>query len=170
MTLPFALRTRIDFREPPRQKRAIRLPNVAGPIVTYWGVMGLLAYGVSSGALPLDEWFWPVEREPVVDSAPPAPPPARVTPFPEVPSSAASPELEATPSAPEETAPAAPAPLPQFDEDVPVARAPAGEPRRITLSLSYTPQANVARAPEPAAPAEPAPAPARSAVTERAPE
>lgn len=51
MTLPFALRSRIRLHDERPRPRALRLPSHALPIASYWAVMGLLTYGVSSGAL-----------------------------------------------------------------------------------------------------------------------
>lgn len=165
MTLPFALRTRIDFSEPPRRTRSWRAPKLAGPILAYWSSMGLLAYGVSSGALPLDEWFWPAPPAPAFEEAPePAPPPARVTPFPAEPATAPV-ALEAAPLARERTL----VPPPREDDvDVGAPRESVrNEPRRLRLSLSdpvptafEAPPPAVARAaPLPRSVSEPRPEP-----------
>jgi hypothetical protein len=164
MTLPFALRTRIDLREEPRRARAFRLPKLTGPIFAYWSAMGLLAYGVSSGALPLEEWIWPGPQEPVFEAPAAPPPPARVAPFEVEPANAApATELEDAPLAKEETPLPEPAPVAALSraEDAPAAtQAPATEPRRVTLSLNYTPPARLEEAP---ARLEPVPAHATAA-------
>lgn len=51
MTVHFALRSRIRLRDEPQRSRALRLPPLALPIASYWAIMGLLTYGVASGAL-----------------------------------------------------------------------------------------------------------------------
>ena len=51
MTLPFALRSRIRLRDEPERTRAVRVSPLALPVAAYWGIMGLLTYGVASGAL-----------------------------------------------------------------------------------------------------------------------
>jgi hypothetical protein len=51
MTVHFALRSRIRLRDAPPRSRDLRLPPLALPIASYWAIMGLLTYGVASGAL-----------------------------------------------------------------------------------------------------------------------
>lgn len=51
MALRFALRSRIQLREEPLRARGMSMPPLALPVVAYWAVMGVLIYGVSSGAL-----------------------------------------------------------------------------------------------------------------------
>jgi hypothetical protein len=51
MTVHFALRSRIRLRDEAPRSRTLRLPPLAVPIASYWAIMGLLTYGVASGAL-----------------------------------------------------------------------------------------------------------------------
>src|ERR1051325_2111752 len=51
MAVRFALRSRIVLREEPERTRAIRMPPFALPVASYWAIMGLLTYGIASGAL-----------------------------------------------------------------------------------------------------------------------
>jgi hypothetical protein len=49
--LPFALRSRLRLRDEPVRAQTYRLPGYAVPVGSYWVIMGLLTYGVASGAL-----------------------------------------------------------------------------------------------------------------------
>jgi hypothetical protein len=125
MSLPFALRSRISLDEPVRRAPRVRLPKVVGPILAYWSVMGVLVYGVSSGALRLDEWFWPKKaavtwEEPAERDVGPALP----APFPPPPEPEHQPGIAAVdPSLPNFAAlePAAPAELPSIADEHPSA-------------------------------------------------
>jgi hypothetical protein len=51
MALHFALRSRLRLRDEPVAAPPQRLPAYAVPVASYWAIMGLLTYGVASGAL-----------------------------------------------------------------------------------------------------------------------
>lgn len=51
MTVHFALRSRIRLHDERPRARALRSSPLTVPIASYWAVMGLLTYGVASGAL-----------------------------------------------------------------------------------------------------------------------
>ncbi len=51
MTVHFALRSRIRLHDERPRARTLRLPPLTAPIASYWALMGLLTYGVASGAL-----------------------------------------------------------------------------------------------------------------------
>lgn len=124
MAVHFALRSRLRLRDEPVAAPPRRLPAYAVPVLSYWAIMGLLTYGVASGALrperlaalrlpqgafPNSRLAEPAVRTPDVDEeAPPSPPPAAAVPV------APTPAPEPTSSEP--LAVAAPAPPPEPEQ------------------------------------------------------
>ena len=57
MALPFALRPRIRMREGHERANTSRVQSLALPVAAYWGIMGLLTYGVGAHWLQPDRWL-----------------------------------------------------------------------------------------------------------------
>jgi hypothetical protein len=143
MALPFALRSRLRLRDEPVRAHTQRLPGYAVPVASYWAIMGLLTYGVASGALRperlaalrlLPQGTFSSSR--LVEPAAPRPEleeqraPAPAIASPPTVTSATPPEQTSAPPLAVETAPAAAALEPRAPEP----KAPEPPPHRVATA------------------------------------